>query len=470
MEVSGPQEQEITGVTLDSRKAVGGWLFVAQKGEKVDGHSFIGKAIEGGCRAIVCEHRPEGVDIPDDCAIVVSHDTHESLGRIASSFYGNPSERLKLVGVTGTNGKTTIATLLYRLMMELGHKSGLFSTVANYVGEERTPAMQTTPDAITLQREMRKMVDSGCEYCFMEVSSHSVVQRRIAGLDFDGGVFTNLTHDHLDFHKTFANYIEAKKGFFDGLKKGAFALTNIDDRNGQKMLQNTKARKLSYSMQTQADIKGKVVEDTMDGMLLNVNGTEAFMQFVGRFNAYNLLAIYGAAVELGFESREVLVALSKLRPVDGRFQTVKTSKGATAIVDYAHTPDALLNVIGTINEIRCEGQRLICIVGCGGDRDKTKRPEMAHEAVIGCDQLILTSDNPRSEEPQAILDDMKAGLTAEELARTLTIEDRREAIRTAAALSKRGDIILIAGKGHEDYQEIKGVKHHFSDLEEVSKL
>ncbi len=468
MRILGAEDQEISAVTLDSRKASAGALFVAQRGEKVDGHSFIAKAFDAGCRAVLCEQSP--ADIPQNCTVIVVDDTHLALGWVASAFYGDPSKQLKLVGVTGTNGKTTIATLLYRLTTALGHKSGLFSTVANYVGDERTPAMQTTPDAITLQREMRHMVDAGCEFCFMEVSSHSVVQQRIAGLDFDGALFTNLTHDHLDFHKTFANYINAKKAFFDGLKKEAFAITNADDKNGSKMLQNTAARRKTYSLQTGADFKGAVIEDSMDGMLMRFNNTEAYMQFVGRFNAYNLLAIYGAAVELGFAPSDILVALSQLRPVDGRFQTLKVKCGATAIVDYAHTPDALLNVIGTINEIRHAPQKLICVVGCGGDRDKTKRPEMAQEAVKGADRVILTSDNPRTEDPNAILDDMKAGLTPDQLSSVLTITDRREAIRTAVALAQKDDIILVAGKGHEDYQEINGVKHHFSDLEELQQL
>ncbi len=469
-QVSGPDEQEVSSVTLDSRKATVGSLFVAQKGEKVDGHNFIPKAIEAGCRAIACEVLPTD-GVPADCAIILVPDTHEALGRLASSFYGNPSRQLKLVGVTGTNGKTTIATLLYRLMTALGHKSGLFSTVANYVGAERTTAMQTTPDAITLQKTMRRMVDEGCEYCFMEVSSHSVVQKRIEGLDFDGAIFTNITHDHLDFHKTFANYIEAKKGFFDGLKKEAFALTNVDDKNGSRMLQNTAASRKSYSLQTMADFRARVIEDSMDGMLIRFDDREdAFMQFVGRFNAYNLTAIYGAACLLGFNPHEVLVALSSLKPVDGRFQTVKLASGATAIVDYAHTPDALLNVLTTLHEVRRDGQNIICVVGCGGDRDKTKRPEMAQEAVKDADKVILTSDNPRTEDPLAILADMKAGLTPDQLAQTLTIPDRHEAIKTAAAIAHKGDIILVAGKGHEDYQEVNGVKHHFSDLEELQNL
>lgn len=466
----GPTEQEIDSITLDSRAAKAGTLFVAQKGEKTDGHKYIHNAIQSGCRAVVCEAEPEE-PLPPDCAVVTVPDTHEALGLLASAFYGHPSRQLKLVGVTGTNGKTTIATLLYRLLTALGHKSGLFSTVANYVADEKTTAMQTTPDAITLQKTMRRMVDKGCEYCFMEVSSHSVVQKRIEGLDFDGAIFTNITHDHLDFHKTFQNYIAAKKGFFDGLKKGAFALTNVDDKNGARMLQNTEADRKTYSLQTVADFRSRVVEDSMDGMLIRFDDAQdAFMQFVGRFNAYNLTAIYAAACHLGFPSHDVLVALSALKPVDGRFQTVKLKSGATAIVDYAHTPDALMNVLTTLHEIRKEGQKIICLVGCGGDRDKTKRPEMAQEAVKDADKVILTSDNPRTEDPLDILADMKAGLSPGQLEQTLTIPDRREAIQKAAQIAHKGDIILVAGKGHEDYQEINGVKHHFSDLEELQKL
>ena len=466
----GPMEQEVDSITLDSRAAKAGSLFVAQKGEKTDGHKYIHNAILSGCRAVVCEVEP-AEPLPADCAVVTVPDTHEALGLLASAFYGHPSRQLKLVGVTGTNGKTTIATLLYRLLTALGHKSGLFSTVANYVADEKTTAMQTTPDAITLQKTMRRMVDQGCEYCFMEVSSHSVVQKRIEGLDFDGAIFTNITHDHLDFHKTFQNYIAAKKGFFDGLKKGAFALTNVDDKNGARMLQNTAADRKTYSLQTVADFRSRVVEDTMDGMLIRFDDAQdAFMQFVGRFNAYNLTAIYAAACLLGFPPHDVLVALSALKPVDGRFQTVKLKSGATAIVDYAHTPDALMNVLTTLHEVRKEGQKIICLVGCGGDRDKTKRPEMAHEAVKDADKVILTSDNPRTEDPLDILADMKAGLSPDQLEQTLTIPDRREAIQKAAQIAQKGDIILVAGKGHEDYQEINGVKHHFSDLEELQKL
>ena len=407
-EIRGAYDIEVGEMTLDSRQAGKGVMFVCQAGTKSDGHEYASAAAAKGCDIILAERR---VDVDDTkVTTVIVTDTHVALGRVASALYGHPSRKMKVVGVTGTNGKTTTATLLYKLMMALGHKAGLFSTVANYVGEERQEAKQTTPDAITIQREMGRMVAAGCKYCFMEVSSHSVVQERISGIEFAGGVFSNLTHDHLDFHKTFAAYREAKKGFFDRLDKGAFALVNIDDKNGEVMIQNTAAKKCRYSLLTAADYKGKVVEDTMEGMLIDVNGREAQMQFVGRFNAYNLLAIYGAAVELGFSPEEVLRVLSGLRPVDGRFETHKTSKGATAIVDYAHTPDALLNVISTINEIRKGSQKLIVVCGCGGDRDRTKRPEMAREAAKGADTVILTSDNPRSEEPEAILDEMKQGL------------------------------------------------------------
>lgn len=467
IEIIGDADRMVSSVELDSRKVGRDSLFVAQKGVTADGHDFIAKVFEQGCRAILCEVPPQVY--PADATIVVSKDTHADLGVVASAFYGYPSRQLKLVGVTGTNGKTTTATLLYRLMMKMGHKAGLFSTVANYVGDSKEDAKQTTPDAVTLNRQMKEMVDAGCEYCFMEVSSHSVVQQRIAGLDFDGAIFTNITHDHLDYHKTFDAYIKAKKGFFDALKKEAFAITNIDDKNGLVMLQNTKATKKTYSLKTLADFKGDVIEDTFEGMNINFNGEEAFMQFVGHFNAYNLLGIYGAAVSLGFDRHDVLVALSTLTPVDGRFETIRSADGRTAIVDYAHTPDALLNVISTINEIRKDGQNLISVVGCGGDRDKTKRPEMAREAANGSDRVVLTSDNPRSEEPEQILADMKAGLDPQQLKRTLVIADRREAIRTALALANTGDIVLIAGKGHEPYQEVKGVKHHFDDREEVRR-
>lgn len=467
-EVIGSQDIEVKDMTFDSRKAVEGVMFVAQKGEKTDGHAYIGKAIEAGCKLIVCQNKPEA--LVDGVTYVVTEDTHLGLGLLASAFFGYPSKQMKLVGVTGTNGKTTIATLLYRLFTAMGRDCGLFSTVANYIKGERMAATHTTPDAIELNRQMRKMVDLGCTHCFMEVSSHSVVQHRIAGLDFDGGIFTNITHDHLDYHKTFNAYIQAKKGFFDGLKKEAFALTNIDDKNGNVMLQNTAAKKYSYSLRTMADYKCQIIEQGFEGTLLKMGNLEAFMLFVGTFNAYNLTAIYGAAVSLGEDPQNVLKVLSTLHPVDGRFETIRSKDGKTAIVDYAHTPDALTNVISTINAIRKDEQQLICVCGCGGDRDKTKRPEMAREAVKGAQQVVLTSDNPRTEDPVAILNDMRAGLTEEQLENVLTIVDRREAIKTAVKIAKSGDIILIAGKGHEDYQDIQGVKHHFDDREEVRKL
>lgn len=463
-QVMGNADQEITDIVFDSRKAQKGTLFVAQKGVANDGHAYIPQVIAQGCTAVLCEVAPVEAG---ECCIITVPDTHVALGQAAAEFYDNPSRKMKLVGVTGTNGKTTIATLLHHLMMAMGHKAGLLSTVANYVGNDKTTATHTTPDAVTINRLMNEMVEAGCEYCFMEVSSHSIVQHRIECLDFDGGLFTNLTHDHLDYHKTFDAYINAKKAFFDGLKKTAFAITNVDDKNGNKMLQNTAASKMSYSVRTMADFKADVIESTFEGMHLKMNGEEVFMQFVGRFNASNLLAIFGAAVSLGFDKHEVLVALSQLTPVDGRFETIRSADGVTAIVDYAHTPDALLNVIGTINDIRSASQKLICVVGCGGDRDKTKRPEMAHEAARACDQLILTSDNPRSENPNDIIRDMKAGLEGDEPKHTLAITDRREAIRTALTLAQKGDIVLVAGKGHETYQEIKGVRTHFDDREVV---
>ncbi len=467
-DVTGKESQTIEAVVFDSRKATAKTLFVAQKGAANDGHDYIAKVVEQGCRAIVCEHAPEG--LPTDCCVIKVENSHEALGLVASAFYDHPSKKLRLVGVTGTNGKTTIATLLYRLVKRMGHKAGLLSTIANYVDDEKHETKNTTSDALTINSLMREMVDRGCEYCFMEVSSHSIVQSRIAGLDFDGGIFTNLTHDHLDYHKTFEAYINAKKAFFDQLPAKAFALTNLDDRNGQKMLQNTKAKKMTYSLRSMADFKGEVVESSFEGMQMRINGREAFMQLVGRFNASNLLAIYGAAVGLGLEPDDILVNMSALQSADGRFQTIRSKDGVTAIVDYAHTPDALLNVIGTINDIRRPEHRLICVVGCGGDRDKTKRPEMAHEAARACTNVILTSDNPRSEDPEDILNDMKAGLEGDEARHTLTVADRREAIRIALTLAQEGDVVLIAGKGHENYQEVKGVRHHFDDCEEVRKM
>ena len=400
---------------------------------------------------------------------ILVDNTDKALGLMASKWFGEPSKQLTLVGVTGTNGKTTIATLLYKLVRALGHKAGLLSTVVNYIEDEAVPATHTTPDAIELNGLLRRMVDAGCTYAFMEVSSHAIAQERIAGLDFDGALFTNLTRDHIDYHKTFDNYRDTKKRLFDGLKKSAFAVTNKDDKNGLVMTQNCKASVHTYSTRSLADYKAQILEEGFDGMMLNINGKEVFVPLVGRFNVSNLLCIYGAALNLGFDELEVLRVLSTLKPVNGRFETIHSTKGWTAIVDYAHTPDAVDNVIQTIREIKKENARLITVVGCGGNRDKGKRPMMAQIAKKGSEQLILTSDNPRDEEPQDILKDMTDGLTEEELRSTLVIEDRAAAIQTACTLAQSGDVILVAGKGHEDYQIIKGVKHHFYDHEQVRK-
>lgn len=465
--------QQIDEVVFDSRKARQGALFVAQKGEKVDGHKYIAQAIEQGCRAVLCEEIPADVAMPDGGSIIIVDSTHKALGLAAATLYGHPSKQLKLVGVTGTNGKTSTATLLHHLMMRRGAKAGLLSTVANFIGDEEFAATHTTPDAVTIQRLMRQMVDVGCQYCFMEVSSHSLVQHRVAGLDFEVAIFTNLTHDHLDYHKTFENYRDAKKMLFDGLREGATAVVNIDDKNGMYMVQNTKARVRTYSLQRPADIKGKIVEMTFEGMLLDINGREAYLPFVGRFNAYNIMDIYGAAEALGIDGQEILQHLSALKAVNGRFEVIRSNDGRMAIVDYAHTPDALTNVISTINEVRKtngKNVQLITVCGCGGDRDRTKRPEMAHEAARLSDRVILTSDNPRTEDPVAIIEEMKTGLTEDDAKRTLSITDRKEAIRTALTLAKSGDIVLIAGKGHENYQEINGVKHHFDDHEVVREV
>ena len=465
--VIGDTELEIKNIQFDSRKIEQGSMFVATIGTTVDGHDFIGQCIDNGAKAIVCQRIDK---IVEGITYIVVKDTQKALGYLASEFYGRPSEKLILVGVTGTNGKTTIATLLYKLTREIGHKTGLLSTVCNYIEDEAIPSTHTTPDALALNELLSKMVEQGCEYCFMEVSSHSIAQERIAGLKFNGGIFTNLTRDHIDFHKTFDNYRDTKKRFFDNLPKQSFAITNKDDKNGLVMVQNTKAKIYSYSTRTRADFKAQILEEGFEGMLLNINQQEVFVPLVGRFNVSNLLAIYGTAICLGFDKDEVLRILSTLKPVNGRFETIYSPKGWTAIVDYAHTPDAVENVISTINEIRKAGTKLITVVGCGGNRDKGKRPMMAKIAKNGSEQLILTSDNPRDEEPEDILKDMLAGLTEEEKLSTLVIEDRRQAIRTACTLAGKGDVILIAGKGHEDYQIIKGVKHHFDDHEEVKAM
>lgn len=448
---------------FDSRKVVPGTLFFATRGTQADGHAYIPAAVAAGAAAVVCEELP--AERPVGVTFVQVPDSTVALGQVASAFYGHPSRRLKLVGVTGTNGKTTTATLLYRMFRRLGYKAGLISTVVYCVDDREIPSTHTTPDSIRLNAMMAEMVEAGCDYCFMEVSSHSLVQHRTAGLAFVGGIFSNITHDHLDYHKTFAEYIRAKKLFFDGLPAGAFALTNADDRNGMVMVQNTKATVKTYALQSFADFRCRIVETLLDGMLLNLDGSEVWVKFLGRFNAYNLTSVYATALLLDARRDEVLRILSDLTSVDGRFEPIHSKEGVTAIVDYAHTPDALQNVIGTINEIRKKDQRLYVVVGCGGNRDATKRPEMAKIAVDGSDMAVLTSDNPRLEEPGAIIEQMKSGL--EPSARYLAITDRREAIKAAVALARPGDIILVAGKGHETYQDVGGVKHHFDDREEV---
>ena len=464
-EVKGETNIDIQDIQFDSRQVKPGTLFVAQPGTVVDGHDYIDKAIEAGAAAIVCE-RTDTIHKEGATVIVVDNASH-ALGLIASAWNGYPSKQLTLVGVTGTNGKTTIATLLYKMVRAMGHKAGLLSTVVNYVNDEPVQATHTTPDALELNGLLKQMVDAGCRYAFMEVSSHAIAQQRIAGLDFDGALFTNLTRDHIDFHKTFENYRDTKKQLFDNLKKDAFAVTNKDDKNGLVMTQNCKAAVHTYSTRSLADYKARILEEGFDGMLLEVNGMEVFVRLVGRFNVSNLLCIYGAAVCLGFEPAEVLRVLSTLSAVNGRFEAIHSPKGWTAIVDYAHTPDAVENVLNTINEIRKPASKVITVVGCGGNRDKGKRPMMASIAKKNSTQLILTSDNPRDEEPKDILSDMIAGLSPEEQQQTLVIEDRETAIKTACMLAGKDDVILIAGKGHEDYQIIKGVKHHFDDHEIV---
>lgn len=461
--IRGDLSMEITGIQFDSRLVKQGDLFVATRGTAVDGHDYIANALQAGAVAIVCEHE---VEVPVESCIIVPSSS-KALGLLASKWYGEPSKHLTLVGVTGTNGKTTIATLLYRLTRAFGKKTGLLSTVCNYVNDKAIASTHTTPDALELNQLLRQMVDAGCEYAFMEVSSHAIAQDRIEGLDFDGGIFTNLTRDHIDFHKTFDNYRDTKKSFFDHLKPETFAITNKDDKNGMVMVQNTKAKIKTYSTQSVADYQAQILEEGFEGMLLSINRQEVFVPLVGRFNTYNILAIYGAAVSLGFDTEEVVRIISTLHSVNGRFEAIRSPKGWTAIVDYAHTPDAVENVINTINEIRKQGSRLITVVGCGGNRDKGKRPMMASIARKGSTLLILTSDNPRDEEPEDILQDMLNGLTESEKHDTLVIEDRQTAIQTACTLAQKDDVILVAGKGHEDYQIIKGVKHHFDDHEVI---
>ena len=465
IQISGDTKKDITGVNLDSRLVEPGGLFVAVKGTQADGHAYIGKAVERGAAAVVCETWPE--QLAEGVAYVQVKDSGSAVGRLATAFYGDPTSKMELVGVTGTNGKTTIATLLYNMFRAFGYKCGLCSTVCNYIDGEAIPTEHTTPDPVTLNRLLGRMADEGCKYAFMEVSSHAVAQHRIAGLKFAGGIFTNLTRDHLDYHKTFDNYRDAKKAFFDGLPKGAFAVTNADDRNGMVMVQNTKASVKTYSLRAAADFKAKVLEESFEGMYLEINGREVSVPFIGRFNVSNLLAVYAAAICMGRQPEDVLVALSTLHPVNGRFETLRSPEGVTAIVDYAHTPDALANVLSTINEIQKHRGEVITVCGAGGNRDKGKRPLMAQEAVKGSDRVVITSDNPRFEEPQDIINDMLAGLDKNQMRKVVSIADRREAIRTACMMAKPGDVVLVAGKGHEDYQEVKGVKHHFDDHEVI---
>lgn len=458
--VNGTTDQLVNALTLDSRKATSDSVFFAVKGVRFDGHDFIASVIEQGCKCIVAEQR---VEVPADVTLVVTDNSHKAVGIMASNFYDEPSRQLKLVGVTGTNGKTTTTTLLYNLFSKLGHKSGLISTVVNRIGETAIVSTHTTPDAISLNALLAQMVEEGCEYCFMEVSSHAIHQSRIAGLYFAGGVFTNITHEHLDYHKTFKEYIDVKKAFFDQLGANAFALTNLDDKNGAVMLQNTKATKKSYAMKSMADFKVKVLENQFSGLVLNIDGNEVWTRLIGDFNAYNLLAVYAVSQCLEEDSQEVLTIISSLESVEGRFEYVVSPKGITAIVDYAHTPDALENVLKTIDNIRTKNETVYTVVGCGGDRDKTKRPEMAEIACEWSDKVILTSDNPRSENPDTIIEDMMVGVPGVHFKKTLSISDRAQAIKTAISMAEKGDIILIAGKGHEKYQDIKGVKHDFDD-------
>ena len=451
-QVVGSIEREVTGIEIDSRRIQKGAAFVAMRGTQVDGHTFIDKAIELGAGVVVCEKLPE--TIKEDVTYLVYPNTGDVVGMLATHFFGDPSKRMHLIGVTGTNGKTTIATVLYNIFRQLGYKCGLCSTVCNYIDGEPVPTEVTTPDPITLNRLLGQMADEGCAYAFMEVSSHSVSQKRIGGLSFSGGIFTNLTRDHLDYHGTFENYRDAKKGFFDALPADAFAIINADDRNGMVMVQNCKA-------------KARIMEESFEGMDLEIDGRDVSVQFVGRFNVSNLLAVYGAAVMLGVEPQQALVLLSAQKPVNGRFEAIRSREGVTAIVDYAHTPDALVNVLTTINEVLQGKGQCWTVCGAGGNRDKGKRPLMAQEAVKNSDRVIITSDNPRNEDPQEIINDMLAGLDSGQRRSVISIVDRREAIRTACTMAQPGDVVLVAGKGHEDYQIVKGVKHHFDDHEVI---
>lgn len=465
--ITGDTDVEITGVNIDSRKIEQGHLFVAIKGTTTDGHNYIAKAIELGAGAVLCENVPEDAS---GAVFVQVESTEDCVGKIATTFYGNPTSRLKLVGVTGTNGKTTIATLLYNMFRKMGHKCGLLSTVCNYIEDEAIPTDHTTPDPIELNRLLGRMADEGCEYAFMECSSHAIHQKRIGGLTFAGGIFTNLTRDHMDYHKTFENYRDAKKMFFDSLSKDSFAVTNADDKNGMVMVQNTKATVKTYSTQRMADFKARIIECHFEGMYLDIDGREVGVQFIGKFNVSNLLAVYAAATMLGKAPEDILLVMSTLKSVSGRLEPINSPEGWTAVVDYAHTPDALENVLKAIHEVLNGKGSIITVCGAGGNRDKGKRPLMAQEAAKQSDRVIITSDNPRFEEPQDIINDMLAGLDKQQMKKTISIVDRREAIRTACMMAQKGDVILIAGKGHEDYQDVKGVKHHFDDKEEVKKV
>ena len=465
--VKGTTDVNANAIVFDSRKANENSIFVAIKGTAVDGHDFISSVIEKGCKIIVAEQE---VEVSDEVTLIVTDNTQKALAIMATNFYDHPSAKLKLVGVTGTNGKTTTTTLLFNLFSKLGHKCGLLSTVVNKIGDKDIVATHTTPDPVALNELLNQMVEEGCSHCFMEVSSHAVHQHRITGLKFTGGVFTNITHDHLDYHKTFQEYIRVKKTFFDNLPADAFSLVNVDDKNGMVMLQNTKASKYSFALKSPADFKVKVLENQFSGLVLNLCGTEVWSRLIGDFNAYNLVAVYAVSELLGEDKLEVLTVLSNLESVEGRFQYTTSDKGITAIVDYAHTPDALENVLKTIDNIRTKNETVYTVVGCGGDRDKAKRPKMAGIACEMSDKVIITSDNPRSEDPKVIIEEMMEGVEGLHFKKTLSIEDREQAIKTAVSMAEKGDIILIAGKGHEKYQEIKGVKHHFDDMETVTNL
>lgn len=466
--VQGSTDVEVNAIHFDSRKIEKDDVFVAIKGTVSDGHEFIDKAISLGASVIVCQELP--ANVLSEIVYVVVKDTNEALAHLANNYYDNPSSKLQLVGVTGTNGKTTIASLLYQLFKKAGYKVGLLSTVKILVDEIEYKATHTTPDSLTINYYMNEMVEAGCEYCFMEVSSHGIHQKRTEGLDFKGGVFTNLSHDHLDYHPTFAEYRDVKKSFFDHLPKSAFALTNIDDKNGAVMVQNAQAKKLTYALKTYADYKAIILENQLSGLQLKINEQEVWTRLIGNFNAYNLLAIYGVAIELGIEKIEALRLLSELESVSGRFQYIVSNQKITAVVDYAHTPDALENVLNTINDIRTKNEKLITIVGCGGDRDRTKRPIMAKIATELSDKVVITSDNPRTEDPQAIIDEMEAGISAENFKKYVSILDRKQAIKTACQMAEANDIIVIAGKGHETYQEINGVRHDFDDMKIVKEI